>query len=479
MSFRTISDCTIAAKTFPTTTGWERPYDWPTLPLVLPTDEKFVGLHAVYDSESNFLALSATGDYTVDWGDGTSANFSSGVTAEHTYTYSDVDLSPVTSRGYKCAIVTVTPQVGQQLTSLNLHIRHSTSGLNTYSSGFLDIALASQYLTDLRIGVQTPGSSTQVIGFYDLERVNIVRSDLRQCGHLFFSCYSLQEIVDISLSTAATTSSAVTFTDAGDLVNWTAHPFRNGDAVIFSSVVTTTGITAYTRYFVVGAAANTFQISTTYGGSAVALTTDGSGVGIFGANFASIFTTCRSLQTIPTLDTSSVIDMTSAFQNCTSLVTIPLIDTSASVNFTSTFNTCTALQEIPLIDTSAGVNFGSTFQSCSSLQTVPLLNTSAGTSAASMFFACQSLQVVPALDVSSVVTTTSMFSTCPSLQTMSATGMPSTFSVASCKLGPAALDTIYTALPTVTAKTITVTGNWGVASDTPSIATAKGWTVTG
>lgn len=32
---------------------------------------------------------------------------------------------------------------------------------------------------------------------------------------------------------------------------------------------------------------------------------------------------------------------------------------------------------------------------------------------------------------------------------------------------------------TFVARTITVTGNYGVTSDTPSIATAKGWTVTG
>jgi hypothetical protein len=37
---------------------------------------------------------------------------------------------------------------------------------------------------------------------------------------------------------------------------------------------------------------------------------------------------------------------------------------------------------------------------------------------------------------------------------------------------------LYTSLQTV-ARTITVTGNWGTASDNPAIATAKGWTVTG
>jgi hypothetical protein len=50
--------------------------------------------------------------------------------------------------------------------------------------------------------------------------------------------------------------------------------------------------------------------------------------------------------------------------------------------------------------------------------------------------------------------------------------------VASSNLGPDALDEIYTSLPTVSGQTITVTSNWGTASDDPTIATAKGWTVT-
>jgi hypothetical protein len=49
-----------------------------------------------------------------------------------------------------------------------------------------------------------------------------------------------------------------------------------------------------------------------------------------------------------------------------------------------------------------------------------------------------------------------------------------------CNLSATALNNIYTALPTITPpQTITVTGNWGTALDDPTIATAKGWTVTG
>jgi hypothetical protein len=41
------------------------------------------------------------------------------------------------------------------------------------------------------------------------------------------------------------------------------------------------------------------------------------------------------------------------------------------------------------------------------------------------------------------------------------------------------LDDLYTYLPTVTGKTINITNNRGRTEDDPSIATAKGWTVTG
>jgi hypothetical protein len=52
-------------------------------------------------------------------------------------------------------------------------------------------------------------------------------------------------------------------------------------------------------------------------------------------------------------------------------------------------------------------------------------------------------------------------------------------SIASLKMSATALNAYYTALPTVTSQTLTVTGNYGVASDNPAIATAKGWAVTG
>jgi hypothetical protein len=48
------------------------------------------------------------------------------------------------------------------------------------------------------------------------------------------------------------------------------------------------------------------------------------------------------------------------------------------------------------------------------------------------------------------------------------------------RLTGAALDALYTSLGTAAgAQTLTVTTNHGTVDDTPSIATAKGWTVSG
>ncbi len=54
-----------------------------------------------------------------------------------------------------------------------------------------------------------------------------------------------------------------------------------------------------------------------------------------------------------------------------------------------------------------------------------------------------------------------------------------TFSVANAKMSATALNEMYSILPTVTGQTVTVTGNYGVSGDDPTIATVKGWTVVG
>ena len=292
---------------------WTRPADWLALPSIVSTDQKFVGLHAVY-TDSNFLALSAEGAYTVDWGDGSAAeNFASGVVAYRTYDYTNPAFDgTLTERGYKQAIVTVTPQPGQNLTTLNLHQKHNQANLNLYSSGFLDIAIAGSLMTSLLIGSQTAGSSTQVITFRDLEQVNILSAAITSASYLFNNCSSLGNI------TAST----------GTVTNFT-YMFSNCSSLQTIPLLNTAA----------------------------------------GTNFAYMFYNCYSLQTIPLLNTAAGTNFTYMFSNCYSLQTIPLLNTAAGTNFSSMFGNCFSLQTIPLLNTAAGTNFSSMFGNCFSLQT--------------------------------------------------------------------------------------------------------------
>jgi surface protein len=286
---------------------WTRPSDWLTLPTLTDSDEKVVGLHAIFP-ESNFCSLKCTGDYTVDWGDGTVENYASGVQAYHQYDYATYDVANATlcSRGYKQAIVTITPQSGRALSAVYLHCKPNQSGLNTPQSGFLDVAIAGADIWDLTIGVQNSGSSMQVVTVHNIEQVKLYSNSITNLSRLFYGCNRLQSV--------------------------------------------------------------------------------------------SVF------------NTSAVTNMSNMFYGCNAIISIPI--TSAS-----------------------GVT-SSTYQS-------------------------------------------NMYNSCTSLRSISTIGFKYSFSVSGSMLGPTALNTLYTGLATVTGQTITVTNNWGTASDNPAIATAKGWTVTG
>ena len=120
------------------------------------------------------------------------------------------------------------------------------------------------------------------------------------------------------------------------------------------------------------------------------------------------------------------------------------------------FRYCSSLQTIPLLDTSAGTNFSNMFYSCSSLQSIPLLDTSAGTDFLYMFYSCSSLQIAA----------------------LSGTSLD--FVYPGSYITTLAIVDIFNGLATVTAQTITITGNIGVAGLSAAnrlIATDKGWTI--
>jgi surface protein len=362
---------------------WVRNPSWLALPSITDTDQKLVGLYAVFPSGGNFIALTASAAYTVDWGDGTApVNVAAGVQAQHEYDWADVDLD----------------------------------------------------------GTDAP----------------------------------------------------VTFTASTDTVNRTAHGFIDGQIVSFATIATTTGITVDTPYFVVNAAADTFQLSATSGGSAIALTNDGTGtllpykqaivtvtpqagenltalnlnvrfstlparayatgwldLAISGPNFsasglvvggvtvehaylerahllnignctsmASMFQDCRSLQSVPLFNTAAVTSMQSMFFGCFSLQSVPLFNTAAVTSMASMLRDCVSLQSVPLFNTAAVTSMESMFSFCLSLQSVSLFNTAAVTIMASMFRDCRSLQSVPLFNTAAVTNMQGMLQDCFSLQSV-------------------------------------------------------------
>lgn len=77
----------------------------------------------------------------------------------------------------------------------------------------------------------------------------------------------------------AVRTAAVTMTIAAPgVVTWNAHGLTDGQKVKFSTTgALPTGLTAGTTYYVVNAAANTFQVAATLGGAAIATTSTQSG----------------------------------------------------------------------------------------------------------------------------------------------------------------------------------------------------------
>ena len=342
------------------------------MPTITSAEQKVAALFLVGDNDSNFVAFRCAGNYTVNWGDGIIENVASGVTAQHNYVFSSLsastELGPTGSKSRQAMIV-ITPQAGQNLTSISFNFRHSSLA-TTYTTPILEITLSAPNCTTLLIG----GTAANL-------RL------LEQCTILSHNAI----------------------------------------------------------------------------------------------NLASLFQNCSSLQSVPLFNTSAVTAMNGMFQNCSAFQSVPLFNTLNVLTMSGMFQACTSLKDIPLFNTSKLTNTSVMFQNCTSLQNVPLFNTALVTNMSSMFQNCTSLQTVPAFNCSSV-TNISSFAATPSIKRIQAIGIKVSISLINSTFSGSNLNEIYTNLANLTSlptQTITVTGNYGTATDNPAIATAKNWTVTG
>ena len=211
------------------------------------------------------------------------------------------------------------------------------------------------------------------------------------------------------------------------------------------------------------------------------------------SNTSYMFNNCSSLSSI-VLPTSwgSVSNTQGMFYNCYALSSIVLPTSWGSVSNTQgMFYNCYALSSI-VFPTSWGsvTTVLSMFNGCYSLKTITGLDylghQSLATNGTDLLKDCQYLQgtltVAAFLSKIGIYGTSAHLLQCTGIRLTNANstfgGTSPQVNVSYTSLDATALNTLFGDLPTLTGKTITITGCPGAATCDTSIATAKGWTVT-
>jgi len=288
---------------------WRRPEDWLPMPMgITDTDQIFVGLHAVIEDGDNYVAFrftTSTGQYQVDWGDGTVDLVDSNVNAEHQYDFTNPVLNgTLTSRGYKQAMITVTPVSGNLLTC-NFQQRFVTVPAQNqqYSTGFLDCILSMP---------NASSGGSIVFGGTTVRHSYVERFELKTVGN----CVNLFEL------------------------------FRGCSSLQLVPLFNTTSVTIMANMFNGCASIQSVPLFDT-----ASVT-----------NMVSMFIDCRSLQSVPLFNTANVTNMSSMFQACFSLQSVPLFNTANVTNMSVMFSSCLSLNSILALSTaSITTDFGANF----------------------------------------------------------------------------------------------------------------------
>ena len=426
--------------------SWVRPDDWLTLDPVSDGDQKLVGLYAVFNHDSNFIAVQCKGAYNVNWGNGIITSHADNAIAYNALNYADYPGTEST-RGYRQALITITPQSGQTLSKVDINVKHNQTGLPAYAGQWLDIRIAGSSLSIMKIG------GTIILNSM-LEQFSFIGTNvITNWTSMFDSCTSLQSI-------------PLLYTTSGTNFN---NMFISCYSLLTIPLINTSNATTMVGMFL-----NCYSLR-----SVPLLNTSKC------TSFQYTFKYCQSLLTIPLIDTSKATTVFGMFTFCYSLIAIPLINTSNATLFNEMFMQCLSLQAIPLLDLGKAQNCSSMFNNATSLKTIPLLNIASVTNVVNMFMNCYSLQALPLLNTSGVVTLffSSMMGNCRSLSKAAFVGSKVSISYQNCKLSAAALVEIFENLASgVSGQTITISGNWGAPLLTPeqrAIATDKGWTISG
>jgi hypothetical protein len=451
-------------------TTYTRPSDWLTMPTIASSAQTFVGLFAVNNHDSNYVALNVvtnTGSYQVDWGDGTVTTHTSNIKAEYQYTYSAISDSTISTKGYKQVFITVTPVIGN-ITALNTNVAHSTQAISKKVT-WLEYLINLPNLTSLSIA---PTSNNPKPSW--LEKVTISHLGSLTALSGTFSSISGLKAVNITASTTGITNTSYMFASCVSLIS----------VNLFNTSNVTNGVQMFYNCPSLEQVPN-FNFSKV-------------------TQAISMFDSCSKLKTVPAFDMRLTTDFSALLANCPNLTEIPLIDTRSGINFTNFAANCTKLKTVANLDMSKVTNATSAFQSCISLDNFPAVTIGgASTNLTSFMYNCHMIKKVDDIDVSKGITFSNFFNGSNALRTLPAlnlnsgttftsmvngviarapfTNVRASLSLANKNLGRLAIIEVFNGLASgVTSKTITVSANPGFAALTAAdrlIATAKGWTI--
>lgn len=403
---------------------------------------------------------------------------------------------------YKIETIKITPTSGN-IERLDLDNKFAPFSRGGYTSGWLEIKLSLPSCTSLQLS--NISDFTAVMAKY-LESIEIynLSSSITSFQNMCSGCTNLQNfVIDPSLSSNVTSFSSA----FSDCYNLDRAPYLDTSSAtnisfMFNECFKLKKLPLYDFSSVTNATA-AFQSCTSleeipqfdFSSCTIMSSTFAScyslkevpylNTGLV-LSFSSCFSSCYSLAKVADFDMTSVTSVNFMFSNCRSLITAPNFlnfNSSGVDQARSVFSNCVALRKVPDTDYTSCTNWDDHFSNCISLEKLPRYNMpNMNNGRSSVLYNCANIQVIPSHWNFGTGTSSSglSISGCASLQRIESTDLYDvSFSVANAKLSFNSLNEIYTNLSTVTSQTITVSSNPGTVADNTSIATDKGWTVTG
>lgn len=287
---------------------YQRSPDWISMPTINSTEQKVAILMLVGNHNSNFVAFRCSGAYTVDWGDGSIENVATNTTAQHNYVFTNLSAStefgPIGSKSRQ-AIIVITPQAGQNLTSISFNFRHS-SLTSVYYPWIVEILLSAPLCTSLVFTGSTASlraleicnilshAQTSMSGRFDsltsLRSVSINCTNVTDMYQAFINCYSLTD---------------ANLTSTSNVTNW------------------------YQSFFTCVSLKNIVGLNT-----------------LSSTSMVGTFQNCSSLCQIPAMSLSNSTSFTNTFNGCTSLKRVQATGISKTISFQNCNLGSTELNEI-------------------------------------------------------------------------------------------------------------------------------------